>query len=448
MSKYATLVDFFVAAIEHGSYCPGDALPSLRSLCQAHGVGMNTAKRAYYELERQGYVEALPRAGFRVAAGGGATASAKVDTVLPWGSPFINPALFDGRALAQAFVRVQRRYPELLARHELLGLDVLRRQLARQCHAEGMALDWDQIVITCGGMEALALAVQVVTHEVPAPCLAVLTPAFPGLLGLMAQHGIATLALPVGLDGALDLTPLAQGLAYGRVHGIAVMANFQHPTGHCLSEAARAALWQLAERYDVPIIEDDAYHQLAFEAPAPAPLKARDSAGRVLYCATFSKSLAPGYRVGWIAPGRYLDAVCRLKVSTTLASPLPNQMAIAELLADGGYQPGLRRLNQQLAERAAVLRRELAARLPASVRLSSPQGGYFLWLEQDDGPDSQTLLAEAQAHGLHFAPGALFYPGGVGQRHALRLNLSYVEPAGQLAALDWLAAALGATPAR
>lgn len=438
MHKFASLVQLFVAAIERGSYRAGDALPSLRALCTAHGVSMNTAKRAYYELERLGYAEALPRAGFRVIAAG-ATAAGPAPAAA-WGSPFVNPSLFDGQALGRAAAKVMRQYPDALARHEPLGLDTLRRQIARRYLAQGVALEWDRLLITCGAMEALSLAVQAVTLGQSAPRLAVLTPAFPGLLGLLAQHGIAVLALPCTPDGGFDLALLEQAAAAGQLHGLAVMPNFQHPTGQCLPEPQRQALLALARRHQLPIIEDDTYRELYFGAQAPLPLKAQDQDGLVLSCASFSKTLAPGYRVGWLAPGRFYDAACALKLSHTLASPLPSQLALAELLAGNAANSALAKLRRELAARVAAMRTLLLPLLPAGARLSAPLGGYFLWLTLPPGFELARLQAEAQAHGVHFAPGTLCYPGGDGPA-ALRLNASYFEP-GQHATLEWLARAI------
>jgi DNA-binding transcriptional MocR family regulator len=436
MLKFAALVQFFVSAIEHGSYRPGDALPSLRAVCASHGVSMNTSKRAYYELERLGYVEALPRAGFRVIAAG--PTAALQTPAAAWGSPFVNPALFDSQALGRAAAKVMRQYPDALARHEPLGLDTLRRQIARRYLAQGVALDWDRLLITCGAMEALMLAVQAVTLGQAAPRLALVTPAFPGLLGLLAQHGIATLDLPSDADGGFDLALLEWEAAAGALNGVVVMPNFQHPTGQCLPSAQRQALLALSRRYQLPIIEDDTYRELYFGRAAPLPLKAEDTDGLVLSCCSFSKSLAPGYRVGWLAPGRFYQAVSALKLSHTLASPLPSQLALAELLAGAAHETALVRLRHSLAQRVAAMRAMLLPQLPAGAALSEPQGGYFLWLTLPAGCDLARLQAAAQARGVHFAAGALCYPDGAGPA-ALRLNASYFDAATQGEALAWLA---------
>lgn len=437
MSKYGTIVQHIIDSIEHGSYQAGDALPSLRQLVQQQQVSLNTARRAYYELERLGYVEAHDRSGYVVAAGAvhGADRLAA-----PLGAPFIHPALYDTRPLTHAFVAAMRRYDEALAEPALAGLPVLRRQIAQQAHAEGWRLQADDVLVTCGGMEALSLAIAAVTHGIADPCVAVLLPAFPGLLGWLAEHGVRVLPLPVDGDGVLDSAALQQALAAGQVHAIALMTAYCHPHGRSLPLATQQQLLALAQQHDVALIEDDAYRHLGFAEQVPLPLKAQDTDGRVLLCATFSKSLAPGYRVGWLAPGRYAETVRRLKLAHTLASPLPNQMALAELLAGGRHLPLLARLRQQLAQKVAALEQALRQRLPAQIDIRPAEGGYFVWLEQLPC-DTVQLAAQAEREGIVLAPGSLCLPGDAGRR-ALRLNASYFDPLRQQAALDWLARAL------
>lgn len=437
MSKYGTIVQQVIDSIEHGSYQAGDALPSLRQLVAQHAVSLNTARRAYYELERLGYVEAHARSGYVVAAGAlhGADRLAA-----PLGAPFIDTALYDTRPLTHAFIGAMRRYDQALAEPALAGLPALRRQIAQQAHAEGWRLQADDVLVTCGGMEALSLAIAAVTHGIADPCVAVLLPAFPGLLGWLGEHGVRVLPLVADADDRLPLAALAQALAAGEVHAIALMSAFCHPHGRSLSAASQQALLALAQRYDVPLIEDDAYRHLGFADAVPQPLKALDHDGRVLLCSTFSKSLAPGYRVGWLAPGRYADIVRRLKLAHTLASPLPNQLALAELLAGGRHLPLLARLRGLLAQKVRALEAALQPRLPDGVVLRAAEGGYFVWLERLPC-DSVQLAAEAERAGIVLAPGTLCLPGEAGRR-ALRLNASYFDPLRQQAALDWLARAL------
>ena len=436
MSKYGELVQRIISSIRHGDYQRGDTLPSLRQLVQQYGVGLNTARRTYYELEKLGYVVAQPRRGYVVAAdaGGGSDSLAA-----PLGAPFIHPALYDTRPLTHAFIGAMRHYAQALAEPALAGMPALRRQIAQQAYAEGWEVHADEVLITCGGMEALSLAVAAVTHGVAQPQVAVLQPAFPGLLGGLAEQGVAVLPLVLAADGSVATAELEQALSQRRVQAIALMSAYCHPHGRSLLPATRQRLLGLAQRYDVPVIEDDAYRLLGFDGTVPLPMKADDRDGRILLCGTFSKSMAPGYRVGWLLPGRYGELVRRLKLAQTLASPLPNQLALAELLSGGRYLPGLRRLRQQLADKVGQLETLLRPTLPDGASLQSAEGGYFVWL-RDVPADCVQLAATAQRHAIQLAPGTLCQPDAAG-RHALRLNASYFAP-DQQPALDWLARAM------
>jgi len=436
VSKYGDLAQGIIDSIHRGDYRRGDTLPSLRQLVQQYGVGLNTARRTYYELERLGYVEARPRSGYVVAAAAEGLGEA---TGAALGAPFIHPALYDTRPLNHAFIAAMRYYAQALAEPALAGLPALRRQVVQQAYGEGWEVHADEVLVTCGGMEALSLAVAAVTYGVARPQVAVLLPAFPGLLGCLAEQGVTVLPLVLAADGSVDTTACEAALAQGQVQALALMSAYGHPHGRSLPAATQARLMALACQYDIAIIEDDAYRWLGFDDSVPLPMKAADADGRVLLCGTFSKSLAPGYRVGWLLPGRYGERARRLKLAQTLASPLPNQLALAELLAGGRHQASLRRLRQQLAQRVGALEACLRPTLPAGVVLHAAQGGYFVWLSGVPA-DCVQLAAQAQRLDIQLAPGTLCQPDAAG-RHALRLNASYFE-ASQQPALDWLVRAM------
>jgi len=437
LSKYGDLVRQIIHSIEHEDYLPGEALPSLRQLKLRHCISLNTVRRAYYELERLGYIEAQPRKGYVVASG----AASQIDQLsAPLAAAFIHPSLYDTRALTHAFVGAMRNYQQALIEPALAGMPALRRQIARIAAAEGWDIHADQVLVTCGGMEALSLAIAVVTLGVASPQIAVLLPAFPGLLGALAEQGVRRFPLTLNQHGQIENLPaLEQALAGGEIQALALMSTYGHPHGRCLSSATRHCVLDLSARYDIPIIEDDAYRLLGFDDTVPLPLKAEDQNGRVLLCGTFSKSLAPGYRVGWLLPGRYAESARRLKLAQTLASPLPNQMALAEMLSANRYRSGLARLRAQLALRVRSLETALVRTLDG-VQFTPAEGGYFVWLTQLP-VDTEQLAAAAQQHAILIAPGTLCQPDAHG-RHCLRLNASYFDPNSQQAALDWLGAAL------
>ncbi len=217
------------------------------------------------------------------------------------------------------------------------------------------------------------------------------------------------------------------------------MLNFSNPTGASLPPARKRELIDLLCEHQVPLIEDDVYGELYFGSEAPLCTKSIDPDGLVMHVSSFSKCLAPGYRVGWIAAGRYAAKIERLKLSTSLATTVPVQIAIADYLKHGGFDHHLRQLRQKLAAHAATLIQAIEQHFPAGTRLSCPRGGYFLWLELPHTVDALRLHQEALAQGISTAPGPIFSATRQ-YTHHLRLNFGHMGPAAMDAAVVRLAA--------
>jgi DNA-binding transcriptional MocR family regulator len=212
------------------------------------------------------------------------------------------------------------------------------------------------------------------------------------------------------------------------------MTNFQNPLGSSMPAAKKRALVAQCTRLGIPLIEDDAYGELFAGAHRPALAKAFDDDGWVLHCGSFAKSLAPGYRVGWIAPGRYGDAIARLKLAASLATSLPAQLAIAGYLARGGYERHLRGLRATLQAGREAGREAIARAFPDGTRIARPAGGYFLWVELPATIDALALWAQARAAGISLAPGPMFSPSG-GFGHCVRINTGHPLDARAIAAI-------------
>ena len=202
------------------------------------------------------------------------------------------------------------------------------------------------------------------------------------------------------------------------------MTQFQNPLGSLMPDERKRQLVELLTRHDIPLIEDDVYGELYFGATRPVPAKAYDTQGLVLHCSSFSKCLAPGYRIGWASAGRYTQRVQRLKLSSTLSASGPAQGAIAEFLEQGGYDRHLRRLRDTLQTLQARMATAVAHAFPAGTRMTRPQGGFFLWLELPQGIDALALHRQALARGISVAPGPIFSASGQ-FASALRLNCGH-----------------------
>jgi DNA-binding transcriptional MocR family regulator len=175
-----------------------------------------------------------------------------------------------------------------------------------------------------------------------------------------------------------------------------------------MPDANKKALVELLARREIPLIEDDIYGDLCFAGPRPKTAKAYDKEGLVLLCSSFSKTLAPGYRVGWTAPGRFRPQVESLKFTSSMATTTAPQMAIAEFLQSGGYDRYLRKLRRLLAGQVEQMRHAVSQYFPAGTKVTRPQGGYVLWVELPRSVDSLDLHRRALAQKISIAPGPIF----------------------------------------
>jgi len=455
MKRYETLANTMAAEIRAGQAAAGSRMPSLRQVIAQHGVNQSTVLRAYSLLEEWGLVRARERSGYYVARGGAVgtpalakagaanaaslAQSAKVDIntlvfsvldaarhpdIVPLGSAFPSPKLFPLPRLAKSLASATRFVNPWSTVVDLPpGNEPLRRQIAFRYMAIGAPQPVDEIVITSGALEALNLCLAAVTR--PGDAVAIESPGFYAALQAIERLDLRAVEIPVDPETGLDLAALEQALAQYPIRACWFMTNFQNPTGTTLSPEKKKALVELITRHDVPLIEDDVYGELHFQPDYPLPAKAFDTAGLVMHCSSYSKTLAPGYRVGWVSAGRYADKVQQLKLMTTLSASIPAQAGIADYLQHGGYDKHLRKLRGELQRQQAAMEDAIARWLPRDVRYAVPDGGYFLWLELPDEIDAMQLHRQATAHGFSIAPGPIF-----SARHAYRrcIRLNFGHP--------------------
>jgi DNA-binding transcriptional MocR family regulator len=229
-----------------------------------------------------------------------------------------------------------------------------------------------------------------------------------GVLQLIESLEMRALEIPAKAGTGMDLGMLADALRRHRIRACIVVTNFSNPLGALMPDEAKRELVRLLARHDVPLIEDDIYGDLHFEGARPRPARAFDRRGIAMLCASFSKTLAPGYRVGYVVPGRWYDTVERLKFAQTVATPTLPQMAIADFLENGGYERHLRKLRRRLAEQVARVSDAIAMHFPEGTRISRPRGGFFLWVEMPPGKSALELHARAAEQGVSVAPGPIF----------------------------------------
>jgi DNA-binding transcriptional MocR family regulator len=448
LKRYEAVAADIVRSIESGTLQPGDKLPSVRQASASRRVSISTVFQAYYLLEARGHIQARDRSGYYVSArkrtppepetsrpdGNPAPVdvaalvfdvlgSVRDPQTIPFGSAFPAPTLFPLVRLASALKTGLRRMdPWSSVTDMFTGNPDLRRQIAVRYLVDGMDVHADDLVITNGAMEALQLALMAVTR--PGDTVLIESPAFYATLQALERMQLHAVEVPTSPRTGMELDALAQAIGRHRPQACWIMSNFQNPTGSLMPDASKQALVALLAEHGIPLIEDDVYGELYFGRARPLPAKAYDRDGLVLHCGSFSKCLAPGYRVGWIAAGRYARQVERQKLMTTLASPSPNQLALAEYLDHGGYDRHLRQLRATLARQQQHMMAALSRHFPEGTRASRPQGGYFLWVQLPSGTDALRVYRAALAQRISVAPGPIFSPrGGFGD--CLRLNYGH-----------------------
>jgi len=459
---YEQLADALAQRIREGGLQAGERLPSVRQACAQAQVSPATVFQAYDLLESRGLIEARPRSGFyvrkqaRSQAPLAQAAPARMDStevaiselvfevlhstrdreVVPLGSAFPSPALFPLERLARDGARAMRQLaPQALTTELVSGNARLREALRARSVRQGMQVAADEPIITNGAMEALNLCLQAVTQ--PGDVVALETPTFYAALQALERLHLRAVEIPTHPQLGADPDGLAEVIQRHRVAACWLMPHFQNPLGALMPNARKQAVMHTLTRAGIPVVEDDVYGELHHGGTRPLPLKAFDRDGLVLYCSSFSKCLAPGYRVGWTLAGRYSHMVNKLKMMSSLATSIPSQLALAEYLEEGGYDRHLRQLRSTLADSLAQLRQLVLRHFPKGTRVSRPDGGYFLWVQLPDHVDTLKLHRQALDHGISIAPGALF-SADQRFRSAMRLNGGHPHDARIAQAVRWL----------
>jgi len=448
-SLYETLAERVAFLVDEGTYRPGERVPSIRSLSQQFKVSVNTVKEAYRLLEDRRVIEARPQSGFFVCARlpeevrapvistpelspvtvsiSDLTARVMRDTLdtelVQFGCAIPNPEMLPIDRLNRMLSSEARRFRNQSIAYAMPpGNPRLRQQISQRLVLSGCTLRPDEIVITDGCTEAVALALRCLCR--PGDTIAVETPVYYNFLQLVESQGLKALEIPTDPSEGISLEALAYALEHNSIRACLVISNFNNPLGSRMSDARKKQLVEMLAEQDVPLIEDDIYGDLAHDGERPSVAKAYDRSGQVLLCSSFSKTLAPGYRVGWIAPGRYQEQFERLKMVNTIASASPTQMAIAEFLANGGYDHHLRTIRRVYARKVAQMAEAIGRHFPSGTRVSRPRGGFSLWVEMPEACDAIELYRLSLKSGITLAPGNLFSVTGK-YRNCVRLNAAF-----------------------
>jgi DNA-binding transcriptional MocR family regulator len=431
--RYEETARFITDLVDGGTLVPGARVPSLRQITRQRGVSLSTALQAYRALEDRGVLQARPQSGFYVAKGAPillqAPAISKpperpttvaVSGVLPKLLEYAtDPHLLPlGCAIPDAELLAAGRLDRFLARAARAnGADYnrytvpkgdprLRREIARRALRWGQVLSPEDIVVTCGCTEALVLALKVVSR--PGDTIAVESPTYFGFLQVLEALDLRALELPTDAGSGVELAALQRALEATPVKACLLASSFNNPLGCTMSDEKKKAVLALLARHRTPLIEDDIYGDIYFGEERPRPFMALDPNGSTIYCSSFSKTIAPGYRVGWLATARHMAKVLDHKLALTMCGPALPQAALAEFLSSGGYDSHLRRVRRTFRENIDRMIRTIDRAFPRGTRVSRPDGGFVLWLQLPRPLASRELFEAALKKGICFIPGDVF----------------------------------------
>jgi DNA-binding transcriptional MocR family regulator len=411
----------------------GDKLPSVRELSKVQGISVSTALQAYYHLEGKGLIESRPQSGYYVrfspsSAVQRPAVSKPLQTARNKNIDAIISEVYDGLADPRVtkfslsvpapellpLARLNKAMIQALQDNATNGAEYitvaghaeLRRQVARASMSWGGKLSEDDLITTAGTMNAISFALMALTQR--GDTVAIESPAYFGTLRLLNSLGLRVLELPTHPDTGIDPDDLKKAIAKHSIKACLFVTNFGNPLGQCMPEENKERVVKLLSRHGIPLIEDDLYGDVFFGRTRPKSCKSYDEEGNVLWCDSVSKTLAPGYRVGWIAPGRFYEAVKRQKLYHSITNASPEQAAVASFLASGRYEHHLRELRRTLHGNCLQYIRTISESFPAGTRVTHPSGGFILWVELDERIDTYELFRRAMKFRISIAPGAIF----------------------------------------
>lgn len=431
IALYENVADSISVLIASGTLRPGERVPSVRRLSTQKRVSVSTVLRAYEVLETRGLIEARPNAGYYVRprlptaaepsisqpprapqlVGISALVQEILDArkpdVVSFGAACPSHELMPTQKLRRVLASVARKRPLSLTTYVLPpGNEELRRQIARRALEFGCNFSAKDIIITHGAMEALNLCIRAVAK--PGDTIAVESPTYFGFLQIFESLGIKALEIPTHPRDGISLEALEFATDRQKIAAVMAMPNAQNPLGFTMSDDNKKRLVTMLDRRGVPLIEDDVYGDIYYGDERPRPAKHFDRSGNVMLCSSFTKTVAPGFRIGWVTPGKWHAQVQMLKFINSVGSPEALQLAISEFLSSGSYERQLRKLRQSFRDHVARVSAAVSEHFPAGTRITRPAGGFILWVELPEGVDSVALFRQAIRNNISLGPGTLF----------------------------------------
>ena len=428
----------------------GDKLPSVRVLSEEYGISMGTAFQAYYHLEGRGLIESRPKSGYYVrfnyqrfpglpnpvppdelthdVSVKEMIASIYTDIVAPNVTNFAlavpDPSLLPAAKLNKSVVYALRNYKDHCINYEhTQGNADLRKEIARLAFNWGGKIKPEEVVVTAGCLEAIVLSLQSVTTY--GDTVAVESPTYFGIYQAIESLGLKVVEISSDPVNGLDLDCLQKAIRNFSIKACVVVPNFNNPLGSCMPDENKKKLVGIITRHNIPLIEDDIYGELYFGKSRPKTCKYYDTRGLVMHCCSLTKSLAPGYRIGWSIPGKFLETVKQMKRIHSISCPTLTQAAMAHYLKNGRYEYHLKNLRKALHTQSLRYVQAIIEYFPEDTKVSRPHGGFVLWLELNKKVNAFKLRTEAMKHSISIVPGKIF---SASTNYANCIRISFGKP--------------------
>lgn len=430
---YVQIADRLGSQIHQLTLKTGEKLPSVRALSQEQGISLSTAYKAYVQLEIRGLIEARPKSGYYVRY----TPARSFDE--PKHERQVNVseklsldemiAMVHRNFSADSIVKLSVASPALsllpqaklnksmteairlssnscISYEGVQGNANLKTHIARQAFSWGGNILPDDVVTTQGCMEALVFCLRAITR--PGDTVAIESPTYFGIFSTVQSLGLKIIEIPTNSVDGLDLDFLAKAIYKQQIKACLFVPTFSNPLGYCMSNEKKKKLVELLAKNEVPLIEDDIYGEMYFGKTRPRTCKSYDKHGLVMLCSSVSKTLAPGYRVGWCIPGKFKTEIINLKLKHSLSSASPTHAAIGHFFETGRYDLHMRNLRKALHTQCLRYTQAIAEYFPNDVKVSRPQGGYVLWIELNKKIDAFELYKQALVYKISISPGQIF----------------------------------------
>lgn len=432
---YRKIADELAEDIEQGIYTAGQKVPSVRQMAKKRAVSITTINQAYGLLEDRGFIRSKPQSGYFVrdglklvsapppmSSGGEPEEITKSEIItqilsnrghsdlIDLGAAIPDLSFTPYRALQLQIQKASRFQAREVFNYVFSpGYEPLRNQIAIRMREVGVRCHADDIIITHGCAEAISLSLR--SNTQPGDIVAVESPCYYGFLQQANILGLKVIEIPTDPSTGISVDALTLALQQWPIKIVAVTSRYSNPTGATLSEQKQRELVALAKRFDIKIMEDDIYGELGFGEPIRTVLKSFDDDGRVMYCSSFSKTISPGLRIGWMIPGKHIKSVINNQMFNTFSPSALGQISMYSYLQTGHFDKHLRNLRKTYAENTDRIIDAVRQYFPEGTRVSKPKGGFILWICLPEEVNVVQLRNECLRHNINIVPGDVFSNG-------------------------------------